>query len=244
MRFMNGNDSKCETTAFSSKKTSRLAFTLVELLVVMAIIAILMGLLLAAVQRVRAAAARTQCINNLKQIALASHSFHDVNSHFPPGYCSNTGAGVLVYLLPYLDQEPTWDMLPEDLHNGKGGSWMARLGGLSPTSPASQRFPIFLCPANSNLPASEGTVQSQTYQYTAAVAEVPPTDPVYGWKSGTVTPSGGPFSYNQLANAAHHGSELSRLRRDPGEPDHRPRQPFHQQPGGFRSGDCGTGPGQ
>jgi prepilin-type N-terminal cleavage/methylation domain-containing protein/prepilin-type processing-associated H-X9-DG protein len=88
----------------------RRGFTLIELLVVIAIIAILIGLLVPAVQKVREAAARTQCMNNMKQCGLAFHSYHDSIKKFPVEGTTQ-GMSIFVLILPYIEQGAVWNQV-------------------------------------------------------------------------------------------------------------------------------------
>src|SRR5262245_35269853 len=103
-----------------AKTRRRRGFTLIEVLVVIAIIAVLLGLLLPAVQKVREAASRIQCTNNLKQLALACHNYHDVHGHLPPGGAHNPPGDRRydqgswhVYILPFMEQEALFRRIPD-----------------------------------------------------------------------------------------------------------------------------------
>ena len=128
----------------------RKGFTLVELLVVIAIIGILISLLLPAVQAAREAARRMQCTNNLKQLGLAIHSYHDVYNKFPGygfgGYCNQTP---LVGLLAFIEQTARFDMIQQaiqlDKNNGDSNNWQSPYNDYEPWKGA---ISAYLCPSD------------------------------------------------------------------------------------------------
>ena len=123
---------------------NRSGFTLVELLVVIAIIGILIALLLPAVQAAREAARRSQCQNNLKQLGLGLHNYHDVKGHFPIGADSVSQLSWRVYLLPYIEQDALFEKFDLGPGNWNGG---ANKEGPNKLVHATNRIASFNCPS-------------------------------------------------------------------------------------------------
>jgi prepilin-type N-terminal cleavage/methylation domain-containing protein len=150
----------------------RKAFTLIELLVVIAIIAILIGLLLPAVQKVREAAARSACQNNLKQLGLAALNYESANGHLPPGYLGTypdlaapvsygyQWVGGLAYLLPYIEQ----DNLYKSMLAGMPADYLSTTAVYAPWwaytstwNAAQTRLKTLLCPSDNAYANTAGT---------------------------------------------------------------------------------------
>lgn len=136
-------------------KRTKKGFTLIELLVVIAIIAILIALLLPAVQQAREAARRTQCKNNLKQLGLALHNYHDVSLMFPPARIRTYVTGVQAWntsnvawgarILPYLEQAPLYNSV--NWNQVKGNS-TASGHNANPGGAMRQKLAAFRCPSD------------------------------------------------------------------------------------------------
>jgi prepilin-type N-terminal cleavage/methylation domain-containing protein len=136
-------------------------FTLIELLVVIAIIAVLVGLLVPAVQKVRAAAARMSCANNLHQIGIALHNYHASFDKFPGAYVNVTGKGtgsLNYFLLPYMEQDNIYKLgtvLPINTNPQPDAYW-GNFNSLQ--TPAANTIKTFLCPSDpTNQPTATWT---------------------------------------------------------------------------------------
>jgi prepilin-type N-terminal cleavage/methylation domain-containing protein/prepilin-type processing-associated H-X9-DG protein len=154
-------------------RPTRRGFTLIELLVVIAIISILIGLLLSAVQRVRDAAARTQCRNNLRQIGLAMHHYHDTSGAFPPGMGGTTTKypymSWMTRILPFVEQQAMW-AIADQAYTQTPQFWL-----VPPHTPIGEVLTVFLCPS---MPVRQEVVTSPPVQvaftsYLGVTGDVP-----------------------------------------------------------------------
>jgi prepilin-type N-terminal cleavage/methylation domain-containing protein len=189
------------------KKNSR-GFTLIELLVVIAIIAVLIALLLPAVQQAREAARRSQCKNNLKQIGLAVHNYHETVNCFPPAYwvvvaspyTDQNSKGFLSQILPYIDQAPLYNSIDQSTPMYAGVTGFNATIQAQNVAAAKTIISAFMCPS------SVANAVDTNYVYPAgAFGPFPNANATWaGGRADYVVTTGvlGPFAQLAYANNA------------------------------------------
>jgi prepilin-type N-terminal cleavage/methylation domain-containing protein/prepilin-type processing-associated H-X9-DG protein len=173
---------------------TRRGFTLIELLVVIAIIAVLIALLLPAVQAAREAARRSQCTNNLKQIGLALHNYHQAVGSFPPGkaqsaaafpygtsYAGWTDWSAQAMMLPYMEQTPIYNAINFNFCSGYS------YGGYCNITANNKLIASFMCPSDQNVGYGGAPSQSLALAQSWGQANYPPNTNSYKGSIGTTT---------------------------------------------------------
>ncbi len=217
-------------------------FTLIELLVVIAIIAILIALLLPAVQQAREAARRSTCKNNLKQLGIALHNYHDSHRTFPPngvgGTTENTGGRYnqnwlawsgFAMLLPFVDQAPVYNKIDFNYR------WDNNNGGTVNNTMARTRIPVFQCPSDPGSSAFyTGNLSPNSYGLS--------TGPASNWSMRRTNPGFATLRkgsmMRDLTDGASNTIVASELRiglnTGQWDPTVRPREPFYRVTGAGR----------
>ncbi len=178
-------------------RNSRLGFTLIELLMVVAIVAISIALLFPAARSAREAARRVQCANNLKQLGLAMHDYHDQHGTLPPGASGCCGATWLLFVLPGIEQVNlynSWNFAGNNRAGEPGERELFAYAGAANATVTGARVSVFYCPTdpNNGALAGVGLVTSQNYVVNFGNT-ISSQSPFYQYCGRKIPFLGGPF---------------------------------------------------
>ncbi len=189
----------------TSRPGSQNGFTLIELLVVIAIIAVLVAILLPAVQQAREAARRTTCRNNMKQLGLAMHNYHDTHQTFSFGWDQH-GMGWSAMILPQIEMSNVYDML-SFVESGVG-NWN-NLGSAGNQKVVGIVIPVFRCPSMAQ-PETVYDPGHQTERVPASYRACASGTAIYDWDN--YTPAGAEWLYSSPQNGIFYGASSTSMR--------------------------------